>query len=162
MKIARQAPGSGHRKGKPEPAVRHTAEEHGWWHVRVDHLAAPQGSHRQGFGKSVRETNPKTEPYRHAVAEACENALPTDWEPLDGYLEARIIFWMMPPPKSDPDRPHPNVAPDIDKLLRSTFDGITRGRLWKDDARVVAVGAEKRHAATEQETGVDIYVRPMP
>lgn len=132
-------------------------------HIHVAHLAAPQGSHRQGFGKSVRETNPKTEPYRHAVAQACEDYTEVfdDWEPLDGHLELSVVFWMMPPPKADPDRPFPNVAPDLDKLIRSTCDGITRGKLWKDDARVVRIVAEKEHATSVEQTGVDFTVRKL-
>jgi Holliday junction resolvase RusA-like endonuclease len=51
------------------------------------------------------------------------------------------------------------VPPDLDKLIRSTCDGITRGKLWVDDARVVRIEAEKQHAATPQETGVHIFVK---
>lgn len=132
--------------------------------IWVPHIAAPQGSHRQGFGKSVRETNPRTEPYRQAVADACERwiedfGLP--WDPFDGYLECLMVFHMPPPPKSAPDRRWPNTVPDLDKLIRSTFDGITRGKLWKDDARVVRVAAEKVHAPTLEETGVQIVVRVL-
>lgn len=139
-----------------------------WVEVYVEHLAAPQGSHRQGFGKSVRETNPRTEPYRHAVAEACEDyteewsdMLSSEWVPLDGHLELDVVFKMLPPPKADPNRPYPNVAPDLDKLIRSTCDGITRGRLWKDDARLVRVSAAKVHAESPQDTGVLIRVRKL-
>lgn len=133
----------------------------GWHKFTVHHLAAPQGSHRQGFGKSVKETNPRTEPYRQAVADACELYLEDfeDWTPLDGPLEVVCTFYMPPPPASDPSRRYPHTTPDLDKLLRSTFDGITRGGLWKDDARVVAVAGEKVFAASMQETGVDISVR---
>lgn len=147
--------------GSCKPVELGNAPAGDWIHVHVEHLAAPQGSHRQGFGKSVRETNPRTEPYRHAVAEACEDVLGDDWTPLDGGLEAVFFFHMMPPPKSDPHRAFPIGAPDLDKLIRSTCDGMTRGRIWKDDARLVRVLAEKLHSATPEETGVDIYVRRM-
>lgn len=127
--------------------------------VYVPHIAAPQGSHRQGFGKSVRETNPKTEPYRQAVADACERELENwIWTPLDGPLAMDVSFYMPPPPKSDPDRRYPHVAPDLDKLLRSTCDGLTRGKVWKDDARLVEVTARKVHAERLEHTGVRIRV----
>ena len=50
------------------------------------------------------------------------------------------------------------MAPDLDKLLRSTCDGITRGRIWKDDARCVTITAMKQHAATMEDTGALIKV----
>lgn len=134
-----------------------------WIRVWVPHIAAPQGSHRQGFGKSVRETNPRTEPYRHAVAEACLTTMDMEqlWVPLDGPLEVMLSFHMPPAPKSDPNRLFPHTPPDLDKLIRSTFDGITRSKLWVDDARVCRVTAEKIHAATLEQTGVGIRVRRM-
>lgn len=133
------------------------AQQHSF---RVHHIAAPQGSHKQGFGKSVRETNPRTEPYRHAVAEACEDYIEDQdaWVILDGYLAVELTFWMPPAPKSDPHRLYPNTSPDIDKLVRSTFDGITRGKLWVDDARVVKLTTSEEFAASLQETGVDVAV----
>lgn len=136
-----------------------------WIELWVAHIAAPQGSHRQGFGKSVKETNPRTEPYRQAIADACEewHEEHTDGTPLqlDGHLEVRIDFYMPPPPKSDAARPYPNTAPDIDKLTRSTFDGVTRGKLWKDDARVVGMTVWEYFAPSLQETGVRIAVRKI-
>lgn len=32
---------------------------------------------------------------------------------------------------------HPAGKPDLDKLLRSTFDALTTSRVWRDDAQVV-------------------------
>lgn len=158
-----QGPEGNPSEGWDAPVELGNAPVDGWITIEVPHLAAPQGSHRQGFGKSVQETNPKTEPYRHAVAEACERWCDQHFlgEPLllDGHLEAEFVFRMRPAPKSDPDRPSPNVAPDLDKLVRSTFDGLTRGKLWKDDARCVKVTAEKIHAVSEEGTGVTIRVR---
>lgn len=134
-----------------------------WVRVRVDWIAAPQGSHKQGFGKSVRETNPKTEPYREAVSEACLKVMDAQhiWVPMDGCLEVHLDFYM-PPIKSAPDRCHPNTAPDIDKLVRSTFDGITRSQLWKDDARVVGLTTWEYFAESLEDTHVDIAVRVVP
>lgn len=148
-----------------DPVELGSAPDGDWVRVRVDWIAAPQGSHKQGFGKSVRESNPKTEPYRQAVADACQR-----WhdehmlgEPLqlDGYLEVRIDFYM-PPVASDPGRRFPNTAPDIDKLVRSTFDGITRSKMWKDDARVVGMAVWEYFAPSLEDTHVDIAIREVP
>lgn len=171
MKIPR-TPVDGRASSKGKRATTPSVDRPGWaatpWEhgdvvdLWVPHIAAPQGSHRQGFGKSVRETNPKTEPYRQAVADACEKWLDDwVWTPLDGPLGMRVVFYMPPPPKSDPGRRYPHIAPDLDKLLRSTCDGITRGRIWKDDARLVEVTALKVHAETLEKTGVDIRIWEM-
>lgn len=143
-------------KGKPG------ADLDSWITVEVEHLASPQGSHFSPAKGVVRESNQRTELYRQAVADACEALLGEDWEPLDGPLECLVLFRMMPAPKSDKDRPWPHYPPDLDKLLRATFDGVTRGRLWKDDGRVVRVSAQKEHAGTPEETGVTIMVRRLP
>ena len=132
-----------------------------WVEVFVPHLPAPQGSHRQGFGKSVRESNPKTDIFRQAVADACEREL-EGWHctPFDEPVEAEFVFHLMPVPKGDPTREFHFTPPDVDKLLRAAFDGLTRGRMWKDDARCSRVVMEKVHAATEEDTGCTIRVRP--
>lgn len=130
----------------------------GWVVIEVEHLAAPQGSHFSPAKGVVRESNPRTELYRQAVADACEDRLE---EPLDGPLEVEILFRMMPAPKSDPRRPYPHYPPDLDKLVRATFDGITRGQLWVDDGRACKVTAWKTHASTPEQTGVTIRVRPL-
>lgn len=159
---------TGTTRGPQNPSVElGSASGDDWVRVRVNWIAAPQGSHKPGFGKSVRESNPKTEPYRQAVADACEELIEHvvgagDWVPLDGHLEVRIDYYMPPPPKNDPDRPYPNTAPDIDKLTRATFDGITRGRLWKDDARVVGMTVWEYFASSLEDTHVDIALRKVP
>lgn len=155
MKIARRD--TSRRPSKPEehaPVGLGNLPDGDWVTVEVEHLPAPQGSHRQGFGKSVRETNPRTQPYREAVAKACAPML------LDGPLEAQYVFRLMPAPKSDPHREFHTTPPDLDKLERATNDGLKMGKLIADDARISLVTySEKVHASTELETGATIRVR---
>lgn len=58
--------------------------------------------------------------------------------PMDGALVARFVF-TMPKPASAPKtrRTYPNKKPDIDKILRSTMDALTKAGVYVDDARVV-------------------------
>lgn len=158
-----QGPEGNPSEGWDAPVELGNAPVDGWITIEVPHLAAPQGSHRQGFGKSVRETNPKTEPYRRAVADACER-----WhdahrrgEPLllDCPLEVELMYRLMPVPKGDPNRAFHFTKPDIDKLERATFDGLQMGKLIKDDARISRSVHEKVHAVSEEATGVTIRVR---
>lgn len=161
MRIPR-TPSGGQRTGKPEPAAR-TWRRDDRFEVWVAHIAAPQGSHKQGFGKSVRETNPKTEPYRQAVADAITAKLEEyeDWQALNGACALAATFYM-PPLKSDPDRHWVTGPPDLDKVLRATCDGITRSGLWKDDARLAKIDDLRMiHARTMEETGVLLTVREL-
>jgi Holliday junction resolvase RusA-like endonuclease len=48
--------------------------------------------------------------------------------------------------------------PDLDKLLRSTWDALTAARVWEDDGRVIAVAASKRAVLVGETAGADIEV----
>jgi Holliday junction resolvase RusA-like endonuclease len=50
--------------------------------------------------------------------------------------------------------------PDLDKLLRATFDALTQARVWEDDSRVVWVQACKVAVPDTAATGADIEVWP--
>lgn len=113
-------------------------------------VPAPQGSKTavtiggkarviQAGSKSGRA---KHKAWRAAVAETARDL--ADDRPHDGPLRLTITF-RLPMPKSRPAAarragvwPH-SVKPDIDKLLRSTLDGMSDGGLIADDARVCAV-----------------------
>ena len=55
---------------------------------------------------------------------------------------------------------HPGKKPDIDKLLRSTLDGLGESGIWRDDAQVVEVVARKLYADHEP-TGAHITIEPL-
>lgn len=103
---------------------------------------APQGSKRHvGRGIMV-ESSAKVKPWREDVRAAATEAY--DGPPLDGPLSVAVTF-TLPKPKSAPKRRRtwPSRKPDIDKLVRSTFDAIGSAGLWKDDAQVVSLAASK-------------------
>jgi Holliday junction resolvase RusA-like endonuclease len=109
---------------------------------------APQGS-KNGFVKNGRvvmvESSKKVKPWRAAVAE--QTARYMTWEtmnPMDTPVEIALVFYL-PRPKTV-SRKWPSVKPDLDKLIRSTFDGLTTGGLYTDDALVIAVSASKEYA----------------
>jgi Holliday junction resolvase RusA-like endonuclease len=70
-------------------------------------------------------------------------------EPLAVFLE----FYLERP--KTVKRLFPAVKPDLDKLVRAVFDGITDGRAWHDDSQVIAVYASKHYGATP---GVQIRI----
>jgi Holliday junction resolvase RusA-like endonuclease len=109
---------------------------------------APQGS-KNGFVKNGRvvmvESSLKVKPWRAAVTQ--KTAQYMSWETLnalDKPVEIALVFYL-PKPKSV-KRTWPSVKPDLDKLIRSTFDGLTTGGLYTDDALVIAVSASKQYA----------------
>lgn len=65
-------------------------------------------------------------------------------EPLAGPLAVSIEFRLVRP--KTVRREHPHVKPDLDKLIRSIFDGITDSGVWGDDGQVVTVKATKVYA----------------
>lgn len=61
--------------------------------------------------------------------------------PFDQPLEVEVTFLMKQPHRFR-NRPYPDVANDIDNLLKSTFDALN-GVVWKDDCRIISVAARK-------------------
>lgn len=110
----------------------------------VEGEPAPQGS-KNGFVKNGRvvmvESSKKVKPWREAVAWQTKAKVT---EPMTSPVEIALVFHL-PRPKSV-SRVWPSVKPDLDKLIRSTFDGLTTGGLYTDDALVIAVSASKQYA----------------
>lgn len=122
----------------------------------VPGIAAPQGSKRHVGGGRMIESSKKLKPWREAVRKAAAEHAPDT--PFDEAVRATVHFYL-PRPKRSRFGKHPAGVPDIDKLLRSTFDGITAGKLWVDDSRAVRVIAEKHW--TDDKPGASITVEPL-
>lgn len=108
---------------------------------------------RQFTGRvAMREDSPHVEPWRQEVEAAIRDAVATwtahdRWEGvLMGPVEVRITFTLRR--GTTVRRPWPAVFPDLDKIVRATFDGITKGGAWKDDALAVRLATEKLYAGT--------------
>ena len=110
----------------------------------IDGEPAPQGS-KNGFVKNGRvvlvESSKKVKPWREAVARTTQAQVPC---PLQNAVEVALVFHL-PRPKTV-TRKWPAVKPDLDKLVRSTFDGLTTGGLYTDDALVITLSASKQYA----------------
>lgn len=123
----------------------------------VPGIPAPQGS-KTGFivkGRVVlKESSDKVKPWRESVAKHAGDAL------LEGPLYLDMVF-IMPRTKAMGDKPAPLMIqrPDLDKLVRSTCDGLT-GTAYKDDSQVVTITAHKRRAEPGEETGAHITISP--
>jgi crossover junction endodeoxyribonuclease RusA len=120
----------------------------------------PQGSKRHvGNGRLI-EASKKVAPWRAAVADAVAKAW-VDYEQFvvyDDAVEIEITFYL--PRPASVKRPLPIKPPDIDKLARSTLDGLVQGGALVDDALVTDLTVRKRYAdATD--TGAQIDIRPF-
>lgn len=103
---------------------------------------APQGSKRHiGNGRMI-EASKKVAPWRAAVSEAAAlHLLNPEFTPFEGAVIVDIEFYL-PKPKTV-QRTLPHVRPDLDKLIRSTFDALTKSGVWQDDCQAVTVYAKK-------------------
>jgi crossover junction endodeoxyribonuclease RusA len=134
---------------------------------RVYGVPAPQGS-KTAFvrgGKAVvvdgssTTGRQKLSSWRAEVAREALNV--ANGEPLSGPIGIEINF-VMPKPKSAPKgKLWCDKKPDIDKLVRSTFDSIT-GILYKDDSQIVQIRSSKVYASPDEPAGalIRIYVKP--
>jgi Holliday junction resolvase RusA-like endonuclease len=119
----------------------------------------PQGSKKafvRGGRVSLVEANDKLKPWRKTVTETVSSVL-FQAEPCAHAVEVELLF-VMPRPKSV-TRYHMTVKPDLDKLTRAVFDGVTDSGLWVDDSQVVRLLASKAYETLPGGAGVYIMVR---
>ncbi|MDV6276393.1 RusA family crossover junction endodeoxyribonuclease [Rhodococcus erythropolis] len=131
----------------------------------VEGRPAPQGSKRYvGRGRMV-ESSRHLKPWRHDIrneAEANQMAFAGCDLAYDGPVRLRLEFVMLRPKATPKTRTPPAVKrPDLDKLTRAVFDGIT-GTLITDDSQVVDLQATKRIANIDEPCGVHITLRIEP
>lgn len=122
--------------------------------IFVPGIPVPQGS-KTAFvvGKRAVVTDQnrvKLKPWRATVAEYADVA-----RTFDCPVAVTLTFHMPRPQR--PRWSRPAVKPDIDKLTRAIFDGLTDGGLLADDARVVEMHVYERYAENERH-GVDVEV----
>jgi Holliday junction resolvase RusA-like endonuclease len=120
---------------------------------------APQGSKSVSRHGGVYEKSRKVKPWREAIRAA---ALAGRVEPLGGPASVRITF-LLPRPQGhyrtgrnagqlrDSAPKYPATRPDLDKLARSTLDGLMLAGLYHDDGQVVRLYVAKGYA--EQGSG---------
>jgi len=142
---------------------------------------APQGS-KHGYAVKAKgaytgkvaqvESSAKVKPWRMAVKYAALEAMPV-WAGerilMTGAVVLEVTF-RLPRPKGHygtgrnvallkPSAPwRPAGRPDLDKLLRSTFDALGEAGVWRDDAQVVRVIGAKFYATDYEPTGATIRV----
>lgn len=120
---------------------------------------APQGSKRHVGGGRLIEMSKKVQPWRHAVALAARQQTPRTPPPTTP-VGVQIAFYL-PRTKAMRDKPAPPMVqrPDVDKLIRSTLDGLTMGGAVTDDAQITTVTASKQRAGVGEPPRAVITLR---
>lgn len=132
-------------------------------HIRARGRPAPQGSKGRGAAGQLLEQSAYLPAWRQAAKVAALRALsdagvePTARPlfPVGRAVQADITFLLAP------EQGAPTSPPDLDKLVRSTFDAITAARVWADDAQAVRVIAVKLRAGALA-PGADIMLSDQP
>lgn len=109
--------------------------------IEVSGEPAPKGSRTVGRRKNgtiyTRPANPKEKGWQAAVAAAC-----ADLSPLAPPYDVEVRFRFVSPQK--PKYKYPSRT-DIDKLCRSTLDGMVNGGLILDDRHITRLTAQKEY-----------------
>lgn len=119
----------------------------------IDGLPASQGSKRHVGRGIMIEANKQLPAWRKAIEDKAQEIHKN--EPIDQPVIVRADFFL---PK--PKRPRwlvPATALDTDKLQRALGDGLEKGGLLKNDARIVTWIATK-HYAKDGQTGCQVTV----
>lgn len=130
------------------------------YNFRVVGKPAPQGS-KKGFIRGGRvnlvESSKDVAPWRESVKHDAMQAVGTPM--LEGPVMVDLTFYLSRPASAPKRITRPFKKPDLDKLVRSTLDGLTDAGMWVDDSQVVSLFASK-HFAVMSPPGVDITIKP--
>jgi Holliday junction resolvase RusA-like endonuclease len=103
------------------------------------------------------ESSKKLPGWRESVVMAAKvSFMENNHQTLLGPVSLHCTFYM-PRPKSV-SRKYPNIAPDLDKLLRGIGDALQISGVLSNDGQIVAITAKKVYAETPAENGVEIWV----
>jgi crossover junction endodeoxyribonuclease RusA len=113
----------------------------------VEGEPAPQGSKTAKCvnGRAVMwESSKKVKGWRDTVtAQAQIEMIAGKLETIHDPVKLRLSFYL--PKPASVKRQLPSVKPDLDKLIRSTCDALTKSKIYQDDALIVMVTATKHY-----------------
>lgn len=135
--------------------------------LEVVGLPAPQGSKRVFINKATgrpvmkESSDKKVDAWREAIAHTVRDYLERlPAPPMTGPLSVRLSF-RFPAVASDPHRYWHAVRPDIDKITRSTLDGLTYSGLIADDSVISKLAILKRYVVADETVGCTIEIENL-
>lgn len=142
-------------------------------HVRVSGRPAPEGSHELGQHGHVMHSSTYLAAWRAAVRNAslrvavdelslAPGDLPVFGKGVPVYLH-RVTHIVHDSQCRGEGTDEPVGAPDVDKLLRATIDGLGDAKIFHNDSQIVYVGdADKVRTRTGQAPGAVIIISDEP
>jgi len=130
---------------------------------KVEGIPAPQGSKRHvGMGRMI-ESCKTLKPWREQIIAESKNNINVP-KGLEEAVSISLVF-LFPRPKahfnskgalkhSAPE--YKTTKPDVDKLARAVLDSLTLAGVFKDDALVFSLSAQKRYCIGNEQPGVMI------
>jgi crossover junction endodeoxyribonuclease RusA len=116
--------------------------------VRLLGEPAPQGSKNIGANGQLYESAARAvAAWRSAIVWQVRSAMRQQRHPgfYAGPVALDVVFFLVRGQTITRELPH--VKPDVDKLLRSTLDGLTMSGVVKDDAQITTVRCRKRYGS---------------
>lgn len=133
----------------------------------VNGVPQPKGSAKafipKGWSRAiVTSDNTKNKGWQQLVAEAASVAI--NQQPAFRLIEEsallRVVFYL-PRPKSIRDKAVPHLKkPDLDKLVRSVKDALSKV-VWRDDSQVVEIAARKEYARPGESPRAEISISEL-
>lgn len=131
----------------------------------------PQPKQRPRFSMRTRRayTDSNTREYLKDLGEYFSKEYGDDTPPMDGAIEAVLIFYVEKPKSKSNKVVYPEWKPDVDNLAKSFLDGTdfskVSGRegagVLKNDSRIVRLLCEKRYATDKNPVGTAFLFRKL-
>lgn len=98
---------------------------------------------RRLIGKAYSPTGKHSELKRCVIASARETLRASGMEPFGGPVAVGVECWMPKAKSNRTPRWWSTIKPDIDNIVKCVLDGLNDAGVWRDDAQVSALVAEK-------------------
>lgn len=133
---------------------------------RVFGIPVQQGSKRPGQNSKTgklfvrEETGERLKTWRATVTEAALQAREAGGlQTMSGAVRLDVHFFMPRPASiSAKKRLYPQVAPDLDKLVRAVGDALKDAGVYKDDCLICSIQASKQYATDDLEKSPGAWV----
>lgn len=123
---------------------------------RVYGTPASKGSIQPFAHGGFRPDDRELEYWQDNVREAAQRAL-AGRPAMVGALLFEATFYVHRP-MTHHDHEYSAETPDLDKLERAVYDGITKSRAWRDDKQASKNITEKRYVTASESKGVKVRI----